>query len=486
MNRDRSEKLSNSKASVFHSGSRTGGKGGIPDRLFKTAVFSVSFLLALAAFANAEPGMETRQNLDYRLLSLEDCVFLARRHNPQLGGAVEKIRELTAEYHAAKSQFLPQVFSSVYYQRLDANRLPPGGTTALPSMDFNREEAFAGVTGTQLLFDGGRTYYSTKAAKIGLEAQRQEVLRTGDQVAFDVTQAFYRLIEAKGNLKVAEDALKERKDFAAVTEGFFKAGKATKLDFFMAKAQVSDAGQAKIEAENAKRLAREILTKTIGLSGQIEVDIRGRLSKEYALSPDVETLWEEAVKNNPEIKRLNLEIEQTRTLVNVAKRDYYPEVNLQGDIGARHQDTAGTRGEWLAGIFARIPLFEGGLRRAQVAAADSRHLQSLDRKRERLNNLKIDLTRAWQDLKNARNGIINTRQTVAADKEAYTSAQSLYRNGKATALDVLQAEVDLTISRFNFVRYKTAFEIAKARVRQIVASPVFEQSRKSENGGRAK
>jgi outer membrane protein len=486
MNQDRSEKVHTSTGSFLHPRSRPGSKSGNPKRLLSTAVFVVSFLLALATFANAEPGTETRQDLDYRSLSLEDCLFLARRYNPELGGAIEKIRELTADYHAAKSQFLPQLLSSIYYERLDPNRLPPAGSTAPPSMDLNGEQAFAGITGKQLLFDGGRTYYSAKAAKTGLEVQRQEVLRTEDQMIFDVTQAFYRLIEAKENLKVAEDALKERKDFAAVTEGFFKAGKATKLDFFRAKAQVSDARQAKIEAENARRLAREILTRTIGLSGQIEVNIQGRRCPEYARSPDVETLWEKAVRNNPEIKRLNLETEQTKTLVKVARGDYYPEVNLQGDLGARHQDTAGTRGEWLAGVFVKIPLFEGGLRRAQVAAADSRHIQSLERKRDRLNNLKIDLTKAWQDLENARNGIIHTRQTVAADKEAYASAQSLYRNGKAIGLDALQAEVDLTASRFDLVRYATAFEIAKARVRQIVAAPVVEQFGKSDSGGRNK
>ena len=46
-------------------------------------------------------------------------------------------------------------------------------------------------------------------------------------MAFNVTQAFYRLIEAKENLKVALDALKQRQEFLTLTEAFFKAGKIT-------------------------------------------------------------------------------------------------------------------------------------------------------------------------------------------------------------------------------------------------------------------
>ncbi|MDA8170726.1 MAG: TolC family protein [Nitrospiraceae bacterium] len=455
-------------------------------RAFHLVLSFVALLLALSSGINA--NAETAQPLNYQSLSLEDCLALARQFNPALGGAAEKIRELTADYRAAKSQFFPQLAFLSYYDRLEPNRLPPGGSTAPPSMDFNKDEAFAGVAGKQLLFNGGQTYYSAKSARIGAEAQRQEALRTGDEVAFDVTQSFYRLIEAKEDLKVAQDALGQRQEFLNLTEAFFKAGKVTRLDYFRAKSLVSDASQAEIEADNALILAREILARTIGLKEQTKVDIRGRLPEEFSPAPGVDLLWGQALENNPEIRQLDLEIKQSESLVKTAKSGYYPEVSLLGDIGTRHQDTGGTKGEWLAGVFVEFPFFQGGLTKAQVSAADSRYLQSLDRRRDRLNSLKIDLTTAWQNMENARNGVTDTGQTVATNEEAYASAQALYRNGKAIGLDVLQAEVDLTASRFNLIRYKAEYEIARARIRQIVG-PSFPGPNvqagmgQSENGG---
>ena len=443
-----------------------------------------ALLLALSSGINA--NAEAAQPLNYQSLSLDDCLALARQYNPALGGATEKIKELTADYQAAKSQFLPQLSFLSYYERLEPNRLPAGGTTEPPTMDFNKDESFAGIAGKQLLFNGGQTYYSTKSAKIGAEAQRQETLRTGDEVAFDVTQAFYRLLEAKENLKVAQGALGQRQEFLNLTEAFFKAGKVTKLDFFRARSLVSDATQAEIEVENALILAREILARTMGLKEQAKIDIRGQLPEEFSAAPGVDLLWGEALENNPEIKQLDLEIKQSEALVKLAKSGYYPQVSLQGAAGTRHQDTGGTRGEWLAGVFIEFPFFQGGLTKAQVEAADSRYLQSLDRKRDRLNSLKIDLTSAWQDMENSRNGVTDTRQTVATNEEAYTSANALYRNGKAIGLDVLQAEVDLTASRFNLIRYKAEYEIANARIRQIVGSPFSGPLKQSENGGHEK
>ncbi len=423
---------------------------------------------------------------EYRSLTLGECLSLASRHNPALGGATERIRELTQDYRAVRSGFFPRLSFLAYYERLDPDRLPPGGSTASPSGEFNQEEAFAGISGKQILFNGGVTRYGTQAASIGTHVQKQDVRRTRDEVVFEVTQAFYRLLEAKENRTVAENALKQRQDFAGLTEAFFRAGKVTKLDFFRASSQASDARQAKVEAENAVRLAREILARTIGLKEQIEVDIRGRLSPQYSPAPDIGVLWKEALDNNPEIKRLNLEIEQSKALVGVEKGRYFPELSLRGDVGVRHQDTRGTQGEWLAGVFVEFPFFEGGLTRAHVAAADSRYLQLLEKKRDRLNGLRVDLTSACQDWNNATNGIVDIRRTVEANQEAYASAQALYRNGKAIGLDVLRAEVDLTASRFNLVRYAAAFEIAKARVRQIVGAPIVEQSGPADNGGQTR
>lgn len=87
-----------------------------------------------------------------------------------------------------------------------------------------------------------------------------------------------------------------------------------------------------------------------------------------------------------------------------------------------------------------------------------------------MDRLKVDLATARKDQENARQGVAATRQTVTTNEEAYASAQSLYRFGKAIGLDVLQAQVDLTSSRFNLIRYAVAYEIGRARIKQVTSS----------------
>jgi len=436
-----------------------------PRLLFK-GLFLISAFLWVTILVLPNQAMALGN--DYGALTLDECLSLAREQNPVLSASREKIQELLADYQAARSRFFPRLVLTSYYDRVPPNRFSPGG--ALTNFELFKREGLAAVTGKQIIFDGLKTYNNTKAARYGTEAQKEEVQRTTDEVAFTVTEAFYRLIEAKENLQVAQEALRQRQEFAKLTNAFFQAGKITHLDSFRAQSQVSEAEQAVGEAQNTVRLAKEILSRTMGLKEDLPVDIRGQLPEKFVAAGDINSLWQETLKTNPELKRLSLEIAQSQTLVQATRGAYLPEVSLQAASDVRHRDLGGTRPEWLAGVFMEYPFFEGGLTKAQVAKATSQSLQLLEKKRDRFNAIKVDLTTAWKDQENARQGMVTTRQTIATNEEAYASADALYRHGKAIGLDVLQAQVDLTSSRFTYIRYAVAYEIGRARIRQIIGS----------------
>jgi len=442
-----------------------------------------STIVILSGAIMALLGQAAAAEKNYQALCLVDCQAIARQQNPVLAGSREKVQELVADYQAARSKFFPRLVLTSYYDRQPPNRFPPGGN--LTGRDLFKREGTTSVYGKQIVFDGLKTYYNSQAAQTGTQAQKQEVQRTADELAFTVTQAFYQLIEAKENLRVAQEALQQRQEFGKLTEAFYKAGKITNLDFVRAQSQVSEAEQAVVEAQNAVRLAKEILARTLGLKEQVQVDIRGKLPQEFTAGGDLNSLWQEVVKGNPEIKKLDLDIAQSQTLIKAARGSYFPEVSLQAGSDVRHRDLGGTKPEWIGGVFMEYPFFEGGLTRAQVAKVSSQYQQLLEKKRDRLDSLKVDLTSAWKDQENARHGVVTTRQTVATNEEAYASSQALYRHGKAIGLDVLQAQVDLTGSRFQLIRFAVAYEIGQARIKQITGAGPYEPAQ-SATGGQKK
>ena len=276
-----------------------------------------------------------RQKRNYQALSLEDCLTMAHKENPVLAASREKVQELVADYQAARSQFLPRLVLLSYYTQQPADRFVSGG---LPPPDLFTRETYGAITGKQILFSGLKNYHNTQAAQHGTEAQKQEVQRTADEVAFTVTEAFYRLLEAKENLRVAQEALSQRQEFAKLTDAFYKAGKVTHLDSFRAQSQVSDAEQAVAEAQTAMRLARQILVRTLGLKERCPGGHPGRLPQEFTAAGDVDSLWQGALKNNPEIKKLDLQLAQSQALIKAARGGYFPELSLQGATDVRHRN----------------------------------------------------------------------------------------------------------------------------------------------------
>lgn len=448
---------------------------------FLSRILAIWLMVVASALTAPVTGAWGR---DYQALSLEECLALAREKNPTLGAARERVEELVADYEAARSKFFPKLTLISYYQRIDPERLSPGGAASTQSL-FGRE-GLTSLTGKQLVFDGLKTYYNTKAATFGKKAQHQEVARTADEVAFLVTEAFHRLMEAKEDVQVAETALQERRKFLEITEAFFRAGKVTRVDAFKARSQVLEAEQGQVEAANAVRLAKEILARTLGLEDKPPIDIRGRMPQKFIPASNFDSLWQRAEETNPEIKRLKLELAQGQALIKAARGGYFPEVSLQGATGVRHRDVGGTKEEWLGGVFMEFPFFEGGLTRAQVAKASSQYRQLLEKQRDRLDALRVELMTGWKDQENARQGVAASRQNVAASDEAYQSALALYRVGKATGLDVLTAEVELTRARLSLIRYQAAYEIGRAKVKQIIGGGARENEWKKPRQGEGK
>jgi outer membrane protein TolC len=80
-------------------------------------LFLLCSLAGLTLALPQDKAMAAAAGQDYQALSLEDCLAIARKQNPILSGAREKINELVADYNAARSKFFPRLVMTSYYER---------------------------------------------------------------------------------------------------------------------------------------------------------------------------------------------------------------------------------------------------------------------------------------------------------------------------------------------------------------------------------
>lgn len=388
---------------------------------------------------------QSQHRSEIRILTLKECLDLAVKNNPTISFNREKVNELVQDYNIARSNLFPAVSLSAYSDWVDPNRLSPGGGATTTKL-FSQEN-LALAKAKQIIFDGFKTYYDMKGAKIGKQAQEEAVRGTRQEVLSQVYQAYYRLLEAKETLGVADESKKQRESFRNMAEELLKAGKATKLDFLRADSQVIDADQTIVQARNNIILAKSILKKTMGLRDEEEIDIPGETPKTSPEPLDESALWDKVKEKNSDLRKTNLDLERAKANISSARAEYFPVISFQASYGYRNRDVGGTADEYIYGFFLDYPLFSGGATKARVEKTQSVYLQLQDSRRVLLDQLRVDLNSALSQTRDALKGMEAARSAVGVNQEAYDATMAMYQAGKLTSLDVLKGQVTSSIQR---------------------------------------
>jgi outer membrane protein TolC len=409
----------------------------------------------------------SQEKNEVKILTLKECLDLALKNNPTISLNREKVLELVQDYNIARSNLFPAVSLSAYANWLDPGRLSTGGTTGGTTTELFAQENLGLAKLKQTLFDGFKTYYDMKGAKIGKEAQEEAVRGTRQEVLSQVYQAYYRLLEAKETLGVAQESKKQREGFRNMAAELLKAGKVVKLDFLRSDAQVIDAEQTIVQSQNNIILAKKILKKVMGLQDEQEIDIPGETPKTSPEPLDELALWAKVKEKNSDIRRINLELERTKTSISSARSGYFPEISFQAGYGYRNRDVGGTADEYTYGFFLEYSIFSGGITKARVEKAQSVYFQLQDSKRALLDQLRVDLNSALSQIRDALKGMESAQSSIGVNQEAYDATMAMYQAGKLTSLDVLTAQINLINSKASYVRYLADYQTALAQLRKI-------------------
>lgn len=402
-----------------------------------------------------------QEKTDVKVLSLEQCIWLAFEKNPGLQIEQEKITEMENDYHMASAGLYPKVTASAYYTRTNRDRVG-----ALPIMAYT-EESLGQVKLKQLIYDGGKTRYNGRAASKAADAQRDSAEAARLDTVYAVSQAYYRVLEARELLRVGEHSRSQREAFFKLTDSYQKAGKATRLESLKAEAQLLDAERSLVQAREALRISELILKKTIGVGVEAQIDIADGLPDVFAEPQKEEILLAQMFENNPDLKKSAQFKEQARLSIDSAIGSYLPEISLQGTYGYRDRDVGGSGDEWMAGIFLEWSLFEGGITRAQVGKAHARFREIEWSDKAVRDQVQVDFRQALADIRTSLASIRSSKRLVEAQDEAYKAVVEFYKRGKATYIEVLTGETDLTQAKAAYVRAVGDYQSASARLDRV-------------------
>jgi outer membrane protein TolC len=397
----------------------------------------LSFLLIIFKQASAE-----------EILSWQDCIREAAKNHPDLIAAQESVKQSQAQKKITASALFPQVNSS-----LSAATVKTGGKTT---------DTYAyGVTGSQLIFDGIKTINNVNAASENIQAAKQSFKFTSTTVRFRLRSAFINLLKAQELLNITQEIYNIRRSNLELITLRYESGLEHKGALMTAEAE---AAQAKYEISQAQRNVEAVqraLVKEMGRSQLTPMLVKGDFTVIDSAKEKPDFLM--LAKNNPSLQQLIAQKNAADFSLRSAYANFSPA--LSGSAGANKTGAhwAPDGNQWNLGLALSMPIFEGGLRTAQVSQAKALLNQLQENERSTRDAIVLTLEQSWATLQDAIENVEVQKKTLKATEERSKIAQAQYSIG-------FISYDNWTIIDDNLVSAKKAFLNAEAQALLAEAS----------------
>jgi len=423
------------------------------------AIRSFFFTLLLLWFAPSNPAEAAGS------LTLQDAIGEALERNPSAGMERQKLRQLEADYRAARAGLLPHLSASASYSRFAPDRL---AMTAPSGVALYEREAYGGIGLSQLLFDG-KTNAIRKAAATAAGAQEAQVASAENIAAYQAAKAFIQVLESRALLQAAEQARQRARTFEAMTGAYLDAGKVTRLDLLQARSGRLEAEASLVRAQELGKTGMALLAAVIGRE-LLDFTVDGRLPAAVPPVPPDSMAIEVAIARNPDMHRSRKLADRAGYSADAARGALYPAITAKAGLGYRDRDIGGGAREWTAGLQLDLPIFDGGALRAGIAKADGALAESRESERSVRLAVQSQLRQELSAWRTAAADVRSADEAIAAARESLDASQALYRAGKATALDILTAQLGLSRAETERAGALAGYAIARAGVDLLIGS----------------
>ncbi|HMF76202.1 MAG TPA: TolC family protein [Bryobacteraceae bacterium] len=393
--------------------------------------------------------------------TLAELIDIAEHNNPRTRVVWERAKQKADQLGIERSAYYPVLAGVAAFaaQRI-INPFPkplaPLGYT-LVRIPLVQPE----VTLQYLIFDFGRREARVDAATAEKLAAGANFIQTNQEVAFQVSSAYYRLVTAQERLQAAQETLKTAQTTQDAAEEQLNNGRSTLPDVLNARAETSQAMFDRESADGDEKIARVVLTEAIGVepSPDIAIDAQQNAALPDLLTMPVNELIERAMAGRPDLMAQAAEIRAADDAVRAARAEYRPQIGLSasaaqtsvwpttsyGELGSASKPT------WSAALTIDWRLFDGGARKNELAAAESRQREAKDELTAKHDQATREVWTAYIAFRTALRKEDAAVALLNSANASYSASLDAYKYGVKNLIDVVTAEKQLALARLSGV-----------------------------------
>lgn len=327
------------------------------------------------AVAPMKPAPDISPSRTYGLAELIDLA------NPSTRLAWQQARQAALAAGMVEATYVPLITANVIggYQKF---------TNPLPIAILGVDQVQSSVSGLSpqvalqwLVFDFGQRSALHETAKHNSSAAYVLFNGVHQKIIYDVTRTYFLYGAARSRVDIAAQTLANSRDMLDAAEARLKTGFGNTVEVAQARQQMAQARFALVQAEGGERDAYQALLGAVGVSPVTEIRVKavsGRGLPESTGTP-TEKMIEAALARRPDVLASFSAMKASHAGIAAAQAEFLPKVYLSA-VAAGGNTSLSASGlpnigqvSSASGVMvgATVPIFDGGLRAAQVQSAES-------------------------------------------------------------------------------------------------------------------
>ena len=340
--------------------------------------------------------------------------------------------------------------------------LPPRGQSYSVFTQYGPSLSFS-----YILYDFGRRAADKEATEYRILAANLAQNRALQEVAFQVEQAYYRVLGLEALVRASGESLKNFETALDATQRRRDSGLATAGDVYRAETQVGQAQLVLSRNQGELSKARGALANTVGLPVNFDLRLQpvSELPPVEPINQSVDALLTQAKTSRPDLVAAEARARAARATARAEAKAGLPSVELAGQYGrVNFTNTLTEQDVYGVGINVRIPIFSGfgdtyrARRREEEASREEANRDQAFLQTE------LDVWQAYFDLQTASTSIVSSANLVRSAGESAAAAVARYGAGVGSLLDLITAQVDDTNARVQQIQSYLDWYQALARL----------------------
>jgi outer membrane protein TolC len=395
-----------------------------------------------------------------RHLTLQQAFAQATKTNPTLQVLRERVAQAEAAYYKAWSALKPTASFQGTFTHYDiAIVFDPArslGVTVpgFQAIEIQKQNQFAFNLGANLPLFRGPAYPRLGVARQGVDVARLREVRSRQDFLLRVAQAYYLVVSRAEAVKAVETKVTLDRKHLAAAKAQLELGQASRTTVLRADLVATQDEQSLRSQRIALDAARRQLAILIGVSGSPDVE---RPAEPATPTGSEGEQVRDAMAQRVDLRAADISLQMAERTVSSVWWGFAPTLDLSWAYRwTEAQGFANQRGSWNLLLALNMPIYDGGVRYADLRDSRSKVIEARAQRRALGLEIESDIVRLRAEVESADTGVVSARKAVSLARATVEDMEASFEVGAATQLDVLDAsqrrldaELQLTSSLYS-------------------------------------